>query len=78
MSISLAPALGSEDRDFRPSHSADELETALQLANLLCDRLSMPIVGEQALGVRTRLVRAHALSIVDLLTDITRDRIRGR
>jgi hypothetical protein len=30
--------------------------------------------GEQVQGVRMRLVRAHALSIVDLLTDIMSDR----
>jgi hypothetical protein len=31
----------------------------------------MPIEGEQAHGVRMRLVRAQALSVVDLLSDIT-------
>lgn len=36
----------------------------------------MPIDGEQAHGVRLRLVRAQAFSVVDLLSDMTSDRTR--
>jgi hypothetical protein len=61
-------------RGFQQRGPADELEEALRLARQLSDRLSMPIPGEHAQGVRMRLVRAHALSIVDLLTDIASER----
>jgi hypothetical protein len=36
----------------------------------------MRIDGEQAHGVRLRLVRAQALSVVVLLSDMTSDRTR--
>jgi hypothetical protein len=82
MTISLATGKSTEEEenakyghggDFRPKRLADELEETLRLARHLTERLSMP-AGEQVQGVRMRLVRAHALSIVDLLTDIMSDR----
>jgi hypothetical protein len=77
MSISLANGLGTQDPILGPSDPDDELEGSLVLAKELCSRLSMPMAGEESHGVRMRLVRAHALSIVDLLMDLTSDRTRG-
>jgi len=82
MTISLMAGMSTEegnatyatDRGFHPSGPADELEGALRLAEQLSERLSEPLPGEQVHGVRMRLVRAHALSIVDLLTDMASDR----
>jgi hypothetical protein len=74
MTISLIPGSRPEPSGSRPSHRSDELGKALRLAKQLCSRLSMPLEGEQAHGVRIRLVRAQALSVVDLLSDMTGDR----
>jgi hypothetical protein len=76
MAISFIPGSRPEPSGIRPSRPTDELEEALRLAKQLCTRLSMPLEGEQAHGVRIRLVRAQALSVVDLLSDITGDRTR--
>jgi hypothetical protein len=76
MAISLVPGSRPAPPDVQPSHPIDELEEALRLARQLCTRLSMPIDGEQAHGVRLRLVRAQAFSVVDLLSDMTSDRTR--
>ena len=74
MAIAMAPELGLEDnRVIRRVHIIDELEGTLHLATQLSNRLSEPIDAEHAQGVRMRLVRAHALSVVDLLSDILRN-----
>lgn len=72
MSISLAAGLGPEPRVLRSSRPIDELEDVLELAKHLRDRICASIDSEQRHGVRMRLVRAQALSIVDLLTDLRR------
>jgi hypothetical protein len=77
MATSLVPGLGQAGSGSQTSHYIDEFEEALHLARALCTRISMPIEGEQSHGVRLRLVRAQALGIVDLLTDIAGDRMRN-
>jgi hypothetical protein len=76
MAISLVPARRPAAPGVRSNHPIDELEEALRLAIQLCTRLSTPIEGEQAHGLRMRLARAQALSVVDLLSDIAGDRTR--
>ena len=70
MSTSLAPGFGHASRGVRSNQQDDEFDEALRLATHLAARLATPFEGEHAHGVRMRLARAHALSIVDLLTDI--------
>lgn len=76
MGILLVSELNPERPSLRSNRPIDELHEALRLAQELCDRLSTPIEGEQAHGVRMRLVRAQALAVVDLLSDITAGRTR--
>jgi len=64
-------------RTARPTDLVDDLEGALQLAKQLCERLATPCEDEQAHGVRLRLLRAHAHSVVDLLHDVVNARLRG-
>ena len=74
MATSMASGLGLDDnRIVRQAHLVGGLEGTLRLAVQLSNRLSEPIDAEQAQGVRMRLVRAHALSVVDLLSDILRN-----
>jgi hypothetical protein len=73
MTTGHAPGLGHASRGVRSSHLGNELDEALQLATHLSARLAKPLEGERADGVRMRLARAHALSLVDLLTDIATD-----
>ena len=69
--VSTPTGLEAERRVLRPSRPVDGLEDILELAKQLQDRVCEPLEDEHRLGVRMRLVRAQALSIVDLLTEMT-------
>ena len=71
-------AAGAETdvRALGPHHAADALEEALRLAKLLSERVSKTTDEQKVIDVRLRLVRAQALSVVDLLTEILSDRAR--
>jgi hypothetical protein len=76
MATSRIPESGHYSTGVRSIRHRNAITDVLQLASELSSRLSMPIEGEQSHGVRLRLARAQALSIVDLLTDIAADSIR--
>ena len=69
--VSTATGFEAERPVPRSSRPVDGLEDILELAKQLQDRVCVPIEQEHRLGVRMRLVRAQALSIVDLLTEMT-------
>jgi hypothetical protein len=73
MTTSLVRGFDQPGRGARPSHPGNELDEVLRLATHLSARLATPLEGERADGVRMRLARAHALSLVDLLTEIAND-----
>ena len=79
--VGMASSLFSESKrepaGDEPIRPIDEVEKLLRLAEQLCTRLSIPFEGEQELGVRLRLARAQALSVVDLLKDIASARTHG-
>jgi hypothetical protein len=54
----------------RAEPAAEVLKEALSLATLLCDRLCLGSLREQADPFRIRLIRAQALSVADLLTEL--------